>query len=124
LDPDPDALAEAAVWALRNDIEPHLSSGFAKSRVNDADVLVRCLEMLHRYGPVVDRMEREELGALLGRMPATTEAGLEILDGAIKERRLDDERVLRYLANRAYRREWLYGPASRLYPNRRWAALS
>jgi hypothetical protein len=117
------AIAEAAVWALREDIAPAISAPFAKSRVNEAEVLVGCLQMLNRYGAAIDRIEREELGELLGRRPGSTKEGLEQLDTAIRERQLDDEPVLRYLANRAFRAEWLYSPAAKIYPNCRWSPL-
>ena len=35
----------------------------------------------------------------------------------------DDERMIQFLGRRAYRLEWLYSPATQLYPNRRWSAL-
>jgi len=117
------AIAEAAAWALREDIAPALSNSFAKSRVNEAEVLVGCLQMLNRYGATIDRIEQDELGELLGRRPASTKEGLAELDNAIRQSRFDDEKVLRYLANRAFRAEWLYGPAARIYPDRRWSPL-
>ena len=48
---------------------------------------------------------------------------MKALDAAIRARQLDDERLLPYLARRAYRLEWLNAPVVELYPDRRWSAL-
>ena len=37
--------------------------------------------------------------------------------------RLEDEPLIQYLARKAYRDEWLFGPAVALYPERRWSEL-
>jgi aminoglycoside phosphotransferase (APT) family kinase protein len=118
-----DPMAEAASWALSHDIAPATSTAFAKSRTNDVDVLVRCMERVSRLGPLLERIECEELGALLGKRPTNLDAGLDALDAAIKAHALQDEPVLQYLSRRAYRAEWLYLPSTELYPNRQWAPL-
>lgn len=117
------AIADAAAWVIREDLAPVLTTPFTKSRANEAEALVRCLERLHRYEAEIDRLEREDLGALLGKRPASTRDGLKELDDRIRSGKYEEEAVLRYLANRAYRAEWLYEPAARFYPNRKWSAL-
>jgi aminoglycoside phosphotransferase (APT) family kinase protein len=119
-----DVLAEAAVHILEHDVRPAVSGAFSQSRIADATRLVRCLERKRRLGPLVEAIERDELGALLGRPPATLADGLRDLDAAIAEHRLADDAVLPYLTRRAWRTEWLHAPAVELYPDRRWSALA
>ena len=119
----PDPLAAAATWALTKDIAPDMATPIAKSRVRDVDVLVRCMERVRRFGPSIDRIEREELGELLGKKPATQAEGLESLDVKIREHKLADEPLLQYLSRRAFRLEWLHLPCTEIYPDRKWAPL-
>jgi aminoglycoside phosphotransferase (APT) family kinase protein len=118
-----DVLADAAVHILEHDVAPHVSGVFPQSRVSDATRLVRCLERKRRLGPTIDAIERDEIGALLGRAPADLDAGLRDLDAAIRDHRLDDDVVLPYLTRRAWRMEFLYAPAVELYPDRRWSPI-
>lgn len=122
---DGDIMADTIAWSLQNDIAPALdpANAFATSRLRDAEILVRCLDRLRRFSAKIDAIERGELGALLGRSPATTAEGLRELDAAIRARRLGDDKVLPYLTRRTYRSEWLYAPVAQLYPDRRWHAL-
>lgn len=117
------AIADAAAWVIREDLAPALTTPYTQSRANEAEALVRCLERLHQYAAEIDRLEREDLGALLGKRPPTTEDGLKTLDARIRAGTFEEESVLRYLGNRAYRAEWLYEPAARFYPNRKWSPL-
>ena len=118
-----DVVAEAAVWSLEHDVRPKVGDAFARSRVGDAELLIRIMDRRRRYGPALDEIERAELGALLGEVPATKADGLRALDAAIRDDSLDDDAVITYLTRRAYRDEWLYEPAVTLYPERRWSAL-
>jgi hypothetical protein len=117
-------IAQAAAWTLQHDVMGALDSAFARSRANDAAILVRCLDRLRRFEAWIDRAEVEDIGALLGRRPADVAEGLAAVDAAVRERRLDDERLLGYLGRRAYRAEWLYAPVIALYPDRSWTPLS
>ncbi|HQR03544.1 MAG: phosphotransferase family protein [Proteobacteria bacterium] len=119
----PDILAQAALWSLENDIAPSLAPGFARARLHDAGILVRCLDRVHRFESVLAAIELDELHALLGQRPASLAEGLAQADMAIRARRLADEKVLPWLARRAYRLEWLYAPAATLYPDRRWTPI-
>jgi aminoglycoside phosphotransferase (APT) family kinase protein len=118
-----DPLAAAAEWALEHDIGPAVTDSFARSRARDVEILVQCMERVRRFGAGISRVDRAELGELLGRRIRTANAGIDALITAIRERRIDDERMIRFLGRRAYRLEWLYAPATQLYPNRRWSAL-
>jgi hypothetical protein len=120
---DTDPLALAAEWALEKDIRPAVTGALAQSRARDVTILIQCMERARRFGTEIGRADRAELGALLGRRIRTAAAGTDALNAAIRERRIDDERMIRFLGRRAYRLEWLYAPATQLYPNRRWAAL-
>jgi aminoglycoside phosphotransferase (APT) family kinase protein len=122
-DDSPDALATAADWALDHDIAPATADPFARSRIADVRVLVGCIERVRRHAATLHSVERDELGGLLGRTPATVDEGLVELDRAIREHRVDDERALSYLTRRARRAEWLYAPAAALYPDRAWAPI-
>jgi hypothetical protein len=91
--------------------------------VRDVKTLVSCMDRKRRYGPALEAIECDELGALLGSRPGSLEEGFETLDGAIRERRLEDQPLIQYLTRHAYRDEWLYAPAVALYPDRFWAEI-
>ncbi len=122
-DEDADPLADAASWALLNDIKPATSTALATSRVTDVDVLVRCMARVARYGARISRIEYAEIGALLGSEPVDLDAGLAALDDAIRVNKLGDQEILRYLTRRSYRSEWLYKPCASLFPDRRWSMI-
>lgn len=119
----PDTLAEAAKYALANDVAPNVSGLFAQSRVNDVNVLISCMDRIRRYGPQLAETERAELSELLGKRQRTAADGLKRLDTAIRKGTIDEAVALRYLTRRAFREEWLYAPAVALYPARNWAPL-
>jgi aminoglycoside phosphotransferase (APT) family kinase protein len=118
-----DILAEAAAYAVDNDVQPHLTDLFGKSRANDVKVLVQVMDRKRRYGAALETIECDELGALLGTRPSSVAEGFRALDEAIKARTLDDTAVITYLTRRSYRDEWLYAPAVALYPERVWSKL-
>jgi hypothetical protein len=116
-------LADAAVYGQEHDVVPALSDRFAASRANDVKTLIACMDRRRRYGPALAEAELDELAALLGKRPASRAEGLAALDAAISEHRFEDDVLIRTLARKAYREEWLHAPAAELYPERRWAAL-
>ena len=118
-----DVLAEAARFALEHDVVPALESPYARSRAVEARILVEVLDRRRRFGPALAAIERDELGALLGRRPRNLDAGWRALERAIEARSLGDEPLVRYLTRRSYRDEWLHAPAAALYPDRRWSAI-
>lgn len=120
-----DVLAEAALYAQRKDVAPKLDHSFAASRAKDVATLVECLDRRRRYGDALARIEIDETAALLGRKASSLDftGSREALVSAIRERSVEDEPLIRYLARQAYRDEWLFAPAVALYPERTWSAL-
>ncbi len=118
-----DVLADAARYAQRHDVEPRLEDAFARQRARDVEILVDCMDRKRRYGGAIEAIECDEMGELLGKRPATVADGNASLCAAIEARRLEDPPLVRYLARKAYRDEWLYQPAVALYPDRVWAEL-
>jgi len=118
-----DVLAESAIYAQEHDVAKALEDPFAKSRARDVKTLVACMDRKRRYGPALAAIEVDEMGALLGKKPASRAEGDRALDAAIRERRLEDEPLVQYLTRRAYRDEWLFAPAVELYPARNWAEI-
>jgi aminoglycoside phosphotransferase (APT) family kinase protein len=116
-------LVRAAQHAIDHDIRPTLHAPFSRSRLADVGILLGCVDRLRRFEDAIADAEREDLGVLLGRRPDSVEEGLRTLDTGIRERRYDDDDLIRYLTRRSYRLEWLYAPAVSLYPDRRWASL-
>ncbi len=118
-----DGLAESAIHVLHEDVEPAIEDAFAASRARDVAALIGCMDRRRRYGPDLEAIETDEIGALLGAPQPSAAAALQSLDRAIAGGRLDDEPLVQYLARRAYRDEWLHAPAVALYPDRRWSKL-
>ncbi len=118
-----DIVAEAAVYSLEHDVRPRVTEPFAASRAKDAELLIRIMDRRRRYGAVLDAIECDELGQLLGTRPRSRVAGMQALNEAITGDALDDDAVITYLTRRAYRDEWLYEPAVSLYPERTWSPL-
>ena len=87
------------------------------------EILVECMDRVHRYGETLRAIECDEVSLLLDRPIDDYAVAMEQLNTAILSAKLDDETLLPYLARRAYRDEWLYAPVTRLYPDRRWSAL-
>ncbi len=118
-----DVLADAAIWSLEKDVQPHLADAFAKSRAGDAAILIRIMDRKRRYGALIDEIECDELEPLLGFRPASRQEGMDALDRLIADDAADDDAVITYLTRRAYRDEWLFEPAVSLYPTRSWSEL-
>lgn len=104
-------------------VRPALTSPFAQARALEVSVLISCIERVQRLGQKIERADLADLGELLGRRFGSAAQGNAALDIAIRERRLGDERLIRFFGRRCYRLEWLYAPVARLYPERRWSAL-
>jgi aminoglycoside phosphotransferase (APT) family kinase protein len=116
-------LAQAVDHALGVDVRSSVQDGFARSRLADAQRMVACIDRLRRYEPAITELERDALADLLGHRPETVADGLTEVDAGIKAGRFRDEEVLPYLAGRCRRLEWLYKPASDMFPDRTWARL-
>jgi hypothetical protein len=118
-----DILADAAIWSLEHDVQPHLSDPFAMSRLGDAAILIKIMDRKRRFGPQLDAIECDELAPILGHRPSSRSEGMAALDQLISQDEIDDNAVITYLTRRAYRDEWLFEPAVSLYPTRSWSAL-
>lgn len=118
-----DNILEAADVVLARDIAPALGTPFSRSRLSDARILLQCARRRHYFQPQLQAIECEEIAALLGRAQQDYRASIRSLVTTIEEQRVPDDRLIRYLARKAYREEWLHQPAADLYPDRRWAAL-
>jgi aminoglycoside phosphotransferase (APT) family kinase protein len=123
-DPGPaDVLADAAKYALANDVAAAVTDPFVLSRLNDARILVDCMDRVRRFGPILEVVELDELELLLGVRPDSVATGMQTLTGAIAAHSLPDEAIVAYLLRRSVRLEQLYAPAVALYPERRWSPL-
>ncbi|MEM1110609.1 MAG: phosphotransferase family protein [Pseudomonadota bacterium] len=118
-----DVLADAALHSLAQDIEPALTSGFARSRAKDLGILLECLERRRLYGSALASIEVAEMAVLLGQPVADYQSGIVALCQAIDAESLRDEDLVPYLARRAYREEWLHWPVTTLYPDRQWSVI-
>ena len=118
-----DVLADAALYAQANDVAPAIGDPFAAQRAQDVRILVECMDRKRRYQARLDAIECDEMGALLGRRPASLAEGQAALVAAIRDRKLEDEVLIPYLTRKSLRDEWLYAPSATLYPDRAWAAL-
>ena len=120
---EPDVLADGAIYAQEHDVEGAIQDDFAARRAKDVKLLIGCMDRKRRYGAALAAIECDEIGALLGRTPASLAEGDAALDAAIRAHTLEDPPLIQYLTRRAYRDEWLYAPAASIYPDRRWATL-
>ena len=125
-----DVLADHAVFLQQHDVIPNVGNPYSAAKANEVRILVECIDRKRRYGARLAAIELDELGQLLGKRPDGIRDGLLELDAAVAERTLDDEALLRYLARRAYRDEWLYTPAMTqgaqgfgTVPERHWSPL-
>lgn len=116
-------LLTAARTTLQRDVLPDVSTPHARSRLRDADILVQCAQRQHEFGEEIAAIECQEIASLLKSRPRGLEASNNALVHAIEQQQLADEPLIAYLARKAYRDEWLYQPATALYPNCEWSAL-
>lgn len=126
LPPEPKAysiLADAAIQNMQEDIGPELQSAHARSRLEDTQVLLECIERRARYGAEMAGIEQAEMAELLGVSADSQEDLTERLCQAIEAQSLDDEVLIKYLLRRAYREEWLHKPVTRRYPDRTWSEI-
>jgi hypothetical protein len=118
-----DVLAAGTVRSLLDDVLPHLGDAMARSRAIDAERTVRCMDRRRRFGAELAEVERAEISELLGERQPSAPAALAALDASLKAGWGDTEPVVRYLARKAYRDEWLHAPAVEKYPGRRWSTV-
>ncbi|MEZ4216443.1 MAG: phosphotransferase [Myxococcota bacterium] len=118
-----DVLADAALYAQERDVAPRLADPFAASRARDVATLVACMDRRRRHAAALDAALCEDVAALLGGRFDAGAGALRALDAAVRAGGLDDAALLRVLARKAWRDEWLHAPAVALYPERRWSAF-
>ena len=79
-----DIVAEAAAYSLDHDVRPRVTDAFARSRLDDAELLIRIMDRRRRYGAALDAIECDEMASVLGTRPATRAEGTRALDDAIR----------------------------------------
>ena len=109
---------------LMDEVRPAVADDFARHRLEHAALLAECLDRQRGLGPHLEHIENEEVTALTGRVPSSLADGLMELDGAIREGDAGpDAEVLRYLARRAWRLEYLWKPVVDLFPGRTFSRI-
>ena len=118
-----DVLADAAIYAQERDVAPHVTDPFATSRANDVKTLLLCMDRRRRFEAAVHRDETADWSELLGKRFTALADAHQAVHEAILGESLDDGALIRVLARKAYRDEWLYAPATDFYPDRVWSDL-
>ena len=114
-DPGPTPRSELFALALAQARELRAGPGddaYAAQRRAGVLGLLEHLRLAERLGPAYDARELDELGALLGRRPATLAEGLDALDALVRDSGASREpELLAYFTRRAERAQTLYAPA-------------
>ncbi|MFK7732594.1 MAG: phosphotransferase [Pseudomonadales bacterium] len=118
-----DVLANSAIHMQRKDVLPATTDKFAQSRATDVSRLIECIDRRTRFGDAVNDAELDDLTELLGARPDSVEGGRAEFVNLISNDALSDEVIIPVLLRKAYRDEWLYKPATDLYPGRVWADI-
>jgi aminoglycoside phosphotransferase (APT) family kinase protein len=106
------ALFALALEQLRDLPLGRADDPYLAHRRNGTLALFDHLQLAERLGPVLDAQELDELGALLGRRPATLADGLASLDALVRSSAASrEEELLAYFARRADRAQTLFAPA-------------
>lgn len=116
-------IAKSAAAIQANDVLPAINDKFAASRAADVTALIDCMDRRQQFGPAIDKQELDDLENVLGQRPANLEQGRGLLVEQIQDGSIDDELIIPILLRKAYRDEWLYTPATDLYPDRNWSAI-
>jgi len=128
--PDPGETPRSALFALalaqaRELGPPPGDEAFAAHRREGVLGLLEHLRRAERLGPAYDARELDELGALLGRRPATLAEGLAALDALVRDTGASREvELLGYVSRRATRAHVLYEPAMGELAHSRLAPLT
>ena len=118
------SLENVVVANLRGEVLPAVDGDFPRHRLEHATLLVECLDRQKQIGPELAAIELDEIAALTGNRAATLDNGLADLDQAIRGWGADrDAEVLRYLARRAWRLEYLWKPVVDLFPGRTFSRI-
>lgn len=109
---------------LREEVLSAVEGDFPRHRLDHATLLVECLDRQKQIGPQLADIELDEIAVLTGHRSDTLEDGLMALDKAIQSQGAgNEEDVLRYLARRAWRLEYLWKPVVDLFPGRTFSRI-
>ena len=118
------SLEGVVIANLRDEVLAAVTGDYPRHRLEHATLLVECLDRQKQVGPVLDNIELDEIAVLTGRRSDTLEDGLMDLDKAIQGWGTENEaEVLRYLARRAWRLEYLWKPVVDLFPGRHFSRI-
>lgn len=118
------SLERVVVRNLRDEVLPAVDGDFPRHRLEHATLLVECLDRQKQLGPQLADTELDEIAALTGRRADSLDDGLMELDHAIQGWGTENEaEVLRYLARRAWRLEYLWKPVVDLFPGRTFSRI-
>ena len=118
------SLERVVIANLRDEALPAVEGDYPRHRLEHATLLVECLDRQKQIGPQLGAIELDEIATLTGRRSDTLEDGLMDLDKAIQDQDAGNEAdVLRYLARRAWRLEYLWKPVVDLFPGRTFSRI-
>lgn len=118
------SLEGVIVANLRDEVLPAVAGDYPRHRLEHTTLLVECLDRQRQIGPELAAIELDEIAVLTGRRAVTLEDGLLDLDQAIQGWGVEKEaEVLRYLARRAWRLEYLWKPVVDLFPGRTFSRI-
>lgn len=118
------SLEGVVVQNLRDEVLPAVDGDYPLHRLEHATLLVECLDRQKQLGPDLASIELDEIAALTGRRADSLDDGLMELDHAIQGWGTEKEsEVLRYLARRAWRLEYLWKPVVDLFPDRKFSRI-
>ena len=118
------SLERVVVQNLRDEVLPAVDGDFPRHRLEHAALLVECLDRQKQLGSDLASIELDEIAALTGSRADSLHDGLMELDDAIKRWGTENEaEVLRYLARRAWRLEYLWKPVVDLFPDRHFSRI-
>ncbi|MCB2049813.1 MAG: phosphotransferase family protein [Novosphingobium sp.] len=129
--PEPPASPETALTALYdkvigdlgNVIVPKSTDKAVIAAAKNAAKVVKYLKAIDRFGPDTERIERDELEALLGSRPATVDQGQADLCVALKAGDVSFEAALRYFAGAGVRGAQLSAEASGSIAGRHYISI-
>ncbi|WP_419928755.1 phosphotransferase family protein [Candidatus Poriferisocius sp.] len=118
------SLEGVVIQNLRDEVLPAVDGDYPRHRLEHATLLVECLDRQRQFGAELANIELDEIAALTGRRAGSLDDGLMGLDHAIQGwGREKESEVLRYLARRAWRLEYLWKPVVDLFPDRKFSRI-
>lgn len=108
---------------LRDVVVARSTDGQVIAKAKNAAKVVKYLQAFDRFGDALQAADRAALGRLLGRDPASIEAGQDAPAAALREGRIAFPDALAYFAGQAAREAQLAAAASGGIASRRYPAL-